>query len=389
MTAAREGELELEGREAAITGRLASMSREEAEERISRAGGRYVAMPTAATDFVIVGQGGPPLGEDGRLTQSLRRARSLQQQGAALRVLSEEEFLSALGLEERRETLRRLYTTAQLARILGVPSREVRGWVRGGLIQPARVVKRLCFFDFREVAQARTLSVLTKSGVTPARLRKSLEKLGAWLPSADRSLAQLEILELGGPVLVRTREGLAEPTGQLRLGFEAGAAPVVLAPVADEPVGWFEKGTRFEEEGELEAAALAYERALEGEDVEPEMCFNLGNVLYTLGKKEEAAGRYAEATDLDPEFVEAWNNLGNVLADLGRSAEAIRAYRRALAIQPDYADAHYNLGEALVGEGEWDGARYHWKAYLREDPASSWAAEVRERLAKLERMAPG
>jgi hypothetical protein len=138
MTAAREGELELEGRETAITGRLASMSREEAEERIAGAGGRYVAMPTRATDFVIVGQGGPPLGEDGRLTQSLRRARALQGQGAALRVLSEEEFLSALGLEERRETLRRLYTTAQLARILGVPSREVRGWVRGGLRSPRR-----------------------------------------------------------------------------------------------------------------------------------------------------------------------------------------------------------------------------------------------------------
>ena len=76
---------DLAGAEVAVTGRLASMSRDEAHARIQEVGGRVVDQPRSGTNFLVVGQGGPPLGEDGRLTNSLREAHSLLGCGTGVR----------------------------------------------------------------------------------------------------------------------------------------------------------------------------------------------------------------------------------------------------------------------------------------------------------------
>jgi len=392
----------LAGKEVAITGRLASMSRAEALERIASAGGTYVSVPRPTTALLVVGQDGPPLDERGRPTQSLLRGRAIVGRGGVLRIVSEEEFLAELGETGRRDGLQRLYTTQQLSRILEVPAGQIRTWVRHGLIRPVQVVRRLCFFDFRQVASARTLARLTREGVTPARIRKSLEALAGWLPEASGALAQLEVLELGGGVLVRTAEGLlAEPSGQLRLDFAGDggreAAPIQpLDPRAppfgpggpagpgstDDRDAWFELGIRLEELGRSAEAIVAYERVIELGDERPEVRFNLGNAFYALGLCAEAAHAFTRATDLDPDYVEAWNNLGNVLAELGRSDGSLDAFRCALALEPDYADAHYNMAETLANLGDYAAAREHWRAYLRQDPASPWAEVVRERLRR-------
>ena len=381
----------LHGSLVSITGRLASMSREEAVRRIDEAGARYVSSPTDATDLLVVGQGGAPLGEDGQLTISLRKAREIRARGIAIRIVREDEWLSLLGLEERQADMHRLFTSEQLARILAVPIAEVRAWVRHQLIRPVRVVNRLCYFDYPQVAGARSVNQLTQAGVSPKRIQKSLHQLATWMDAADRSPTHLEPLERAGTLLVRLEDGsLAEPTGQLRLGFERSAAAGAgthLAPAPSlhptSPDDWFERGILAEEEGRLEAAAAAYSRALEEDGARPDICFNLGNTLYGLERKPEAVDWFGRATEIDPGYVEAWNNLGNVLAELEETERAVSAYRHALAIAPEYADAHYNLAETLAGIGDLDGARRHWTAYLDQDPSSSWADEVRQRLAML------
>lgn len=374
--------------EVAITGRLASMTRAEACSRIVEAGGTYVPSPSRTTAWLIVGQGGPPLGEDGRLTHSLREARDLEAAGTGIQILPEQDFVARLGLEQRREDLQRLFTTEQLSRILGVPAARLRSWVRHELIRPVRVVRRLCFFDFPQVACAKALSQLTQTGVTPQRIRRSLEQLGAWLPEAARSLAQLEAIEQGGPLLVRTAEGqLAEPTGQLRLEFGeaepdvADAQPIALPSIDRDAEAWFEVGIDAEEAERLGDAVQAYERALARGKQDSEVYFNLGNALYGLDRKREAAQRFTQAVEDKPDYVEAWNNLGNVLSELGHGVEAVHAYRAALSIEPDYADAYYNLAETLASQGELAEARRQWLAYLERDPNSSWAREVRTRLS--------
>ena len=261
-------------------------------------------------------------------------------------------------------------------------------------------MRRLCFFDFGQVATAKALSQLAREGVTPARIRRSLEELGAWLPDARRALVQLEALEKGGPLFVRTADGrLAETSGQLRLEFEAepadGAPALAGAPASPAPAPridrtreeWFERGVAAEEDGRYDEAVEAYETTLSlGRTAEA--LFNLGNVLYAQGRKAEAAKRFLQATEIERDYVEAWNNLGNVLIEIELPSEAVQAYRRALAIEPDYADAHFNLAELLASRGELSEARRHWEAYLRQDPHSPWAREVRERLRRISDSVP-
>jgi tetratricopeptide (TPR) repeat protein len=380
----------LQGREVAFTGRLASLTRKEAAELVRAFGGVFVLSPGRRTSFLVIGQEGWPLREDGRLTRKLMRAMAFQSSGRPISIIPEEEFLSLLGLTDRRDDIRRLFTAGQLCRILEFSRDRLRLWLRAGLVHPSRTVGRLAYFDFRQVAAARTLSDLIRSGVGVDRIRRSLLALKAWNPDFDACLAQLCILEREGELLVRLEDGrVAETNGQLLFDFawtmDGNGSGGSIAPFVDfrprTPEGWFDLALRREDAGRLEEAAEAYREALLLEDRRPETYFNLGNVLYSLGRREEAAGRFRDAVALDGEYVEAWNNLGNALSDIGRADEAIEAFRRALAVEPTYPDAHFNLAEVLHGIGREDEARRHWTAYLREDPRSRWAEKVRSRLA--------
>jgi tetratricopeptide (TPR) repeat protein len=381
--------------EVAITGKLAAMSRDEAVERIQAAGGRVVAAPRATTALLVVGQGGPPLGEDGRLTHALQRAYELQDAGAGPAIVGEEQLLTRLGQEQYSSGLSRRYTTGQLARILAVAPSLIRLWVRQGLIRPAHEHARLFFFEFPQVASAKALCDLFQAGVDAARIRRSLGQLaerersggGPGAGSAARMLGQLAVLEHAGPLFVRTPDGgLAEPNGQMHFAFADSDPPRLrlLARAEERRIEeWFDIGIRAEREGRFEDAVRAYRSALARDERHPEVHFNLGNALYAVGELAEARAEFHRAVELAPDYVEAWNNLGILLGEMERPDAAIRAYRRALGLAPDYPDALYNLAETLVLRGELAEARELWLAYLRADPESPFARIVRERLAQL------
>jgi tetratricopeptide (TPR) repeat protein len=391
----------LRGKQVAIAGTMASMSREEADDLIRKCGGQPTREPGAGTAFVVVGQEGWPVGEDGRITDELERARRLQDEGAELRVIGEQEFLEMLRLagERAAETVRRLYTVTQLSRILKIPGRRIRAWVRRGLIRPARTELRLHFFDFRQMTELKTLRRLTEEGVPLTEIRASLEKLRRWFPEAEGSLGQLSKLE--GQLLTRVEGGaVAEPSGQLRLGFDLPPtapppppdpeAPVLrvvadISPVRPERVAadaedWFDRALELEEEEDLGRAVRAYEQALLQGGPDAEVAFNLGNALYALGRLDEAIVRFEQAVTIDPDYVEAWNNLGGVHADVGQWDQAIVAATRALELAPTYADPHYNLAEAYVASGRYGDARLHAARYFQHDPDSPWAERLRKDL---------
>ena len=417
----------LDHREVAFVGKLVSMTRSEAAERVAAAGGRVAREPSATTSYVVVGHAGWPLRADGHPTRALVRAREVKEQSQELSIVSETTFLQLLGLRDKVEDLERLFTTAQLSRILNVPAAQIRAWRRRDLIRPAKVARRLAWFDFREVVMARALHSLTKAGVSTARIGRSIRDLSSWLPDAQRMLTQIETYEQGKVLQIRLQDGrLADTAGQLLFDFHAqpGAQPDIrlfepaaggegdsirpFGPAADDNGAaddnrtlaglvsddgldlasagadeLFEQGVLAEDAGEWELAVRLYERALEVGAEEPEIYFNLGNALYELDRKKEAARRYLQAVEQEGDYVESLNNLGNALAETGWLNEAVQAYRRALRLEPAYADAHSNLAETLVYLGRYDEARFHWNAYLELDPSSSWAAAIRELLRNL------
>ena len=377
--------------EVSVTGRLCSMTWEQVRWLLAANGATWVRIPRETTDLLVDGQGGPPLDDEGHPTKSLLRARALQARGLSIRVIQEEEFVTLLDTEDHHGGVERLFPTPTLARILDVHPREVRAWVRAGLLVPVRQVGRLELFDFAQAAAARSVARLTAAGVAPQRIARSLSTLREWL-GGEAGAQSFELV--GEALVVRNEEGeLIEPGGQMRLDFEEPrpapeeARALELRPERDS--SWLERGIRAEERGELEDAAEAYAQSLEHEEPRAEVAFNLGNVLYTLARQDESLRAFQLATELDPKYIEAWNNLGNVLGELGRPQQAVAAYTEALELLPQYADAHYNLGEILASLGEHDRAAEHWRAYLRLDPTSSWAGEVRQRLRELERPGGG
>ena len=404
----------LRGKQVAITGRLASMTRDEAADWVRRLGGEPTRAPSRKTAIVVVGEESWSFRKGSRPPEGLERAKRLQEEGCALEVISEQRFLEMLpvGADDSPADVQRLYTTTQLSRILKVSGRRIRAWVRRGLIRPARTVHRLDWFDFRQMTELKMLRELTEGGVTVAEIRRSLRQLKRWLPQAEQSLARLAKLEGEGQLLVRVEGHLAEPSGQLRLDFgDAGpsgaAAPVEAAAAATtgesaEPAGAagpgavepaeaaepealsaeerFETAVALEEQGRFAEAAAAYELARAAGGESAEIAFNLGNVLCALGRTEEAVARFEEALEVDPQYVEAWNNLASVRAELGQWRKAIEAGCRAVDLAYDYPDAHFNLAEAYHAAGRRNEARRHARIYLKFDPRSDWASELREKL---------
>lgn len=383
----------LEGREVAITGRMIALDRQQAVRLVEELGGTYAETPGPDTSMLVLGDAGWPLRRDGRLTHHVDKARELAAQGHEVEVVTEAEFLTAVGREELGGGTQRLYTTQQLARILKVEVSQIVSWVRQGLIRPVQELYRVLYFDFPQVASAKALQGLVAAGVRTAEIRKSLQQVRSWWPNAARSIAQLGTLAEGSHLLVRLEDGaLAEADGQLHLDFgepDEAAFTGSVVPLADHAAPqtteeWFRRAVELEEAERLEEAADAYHACLLRGGPEAAACFNLGNVLYRMGRPEEAAQRFMQTVEIDGNYVEAWNNLGNALGDAGRLGRAVRAYRRALEIMPRYPDAHYNLAETLFALGEIEDARDHWRAYLDLDPTSSWAATVRTRLETTE-----
>jgi tetratricopeptide (TPR) repeat protein len=252
--------------------------------------------------------------------------------------------------------------------------------VNAGLIQPVDSRHGVAYFDFRQVADARTLCALLKAGVAPKRIRQSLDRLQRWAGGIDQPLSQLAILEKDGALLVRVGDGLAEPGGQLLLDF------------GEEPVGqsvefpadglraeqWFELGRKHEEAGRLSEAEAAYRQALLTGGPDAAYCFNLANVLYALDRKPEAAERLYQAVELEPQDPAAWYNLGKVLKSIKRLQEAKAAFLGA--VQLGDLDAHYDLADLLADLGEHNDARHYWHVYLQQDQDSACARHARSRL---------
>ena len=390
------------GERVAFTGILASMTHRQAMDLVEEHGGSAGQHVSHQTTLLVVGEEGWPLEADGRVSVKLEQARQLHDKGEPVRILSESEWLTLLGVEPRERKQQQLYTPAMLSQLLNISVHEIRRWERDGLIRAVKKVYRLPYFDFQEVTGARRLSELARSGVSLDELAAGLERLRVILPDVDRPLAQLEVLARGRRFLYRDATGLVEPSsGQRVFDFESPppcpdddeVATIPMRPAveaaspgdsinrhewkADE---WFREGCRLAEENEIDAAIEAFRLALIDEPLNPAHHFHLADVLYRDGRPEAAIERYHMAVELDHDFLEAWTQLGCLFAETGKTAAAQEAFRVALDLHPDYPDAHFHLAELLERSGQRDAAAVHWRRYLEFDQRGPWADIARQRL---------
>jgi tetratricopeptide (TPR) repeat protein len=436
----------LQGKRAALVGRLASMPKREAARLLRRHGAVLVPRADAQTNLIVLGERDLPWPEAGGPDDLLDDAMRAAFERGELEVVVESDLWQRLGLIDFEQEIHRLYTPAMLAELLDVPVAVIRRWHRRGLIVPAREVRRLPYFDFQEVATARRLAELLAAGVSPAAIEKKLGALSRYLPSIERPLAQLSVIVEGKEILLRRGDGLVEPGGQRRFDFEGGPPSAEAppprepgpptdsspeaeqasseAPAADHPstgdaderspvlsglapeifsaATWRqttptdspdadsaasakeleEMADELEIAGQLPEAADMVRAAMAAGGPTPELCFRLADLLYRLGQAHAARERYYMAIELDEDFVEARANLGCVLAETGELELAVAAFQGALAFHGDYADVHYHLARVLDRLSRFDEARGHWESFLSLAPNSPWAAEARRRLEK-------
>lgn len=402
----REREESLSGRRVMLLGRLASMSRREAERLVRAGGGEVVERTAGSADIVVasdeVGDLRRLVADGELLPDDLRQAIARGQ----IELVGEAEFWARLGLIDAAHGVERLYTPAMLAELVRVPIAAIRQWHRRGALRATREVRRLPYFDFEEVRVARKLAALLAAGCSVSTVNRRLEELARLLPDVPRPLADPTVVVKGRRLFVRRGDGLAEPSGQLLIDFDVAetqaaadgtpdAGPVAIPfiaalrggvakrsptahPAAAENLRVF--AAELEENGRVDQAVDVYRAILVSGDFTADDHFALAELLYAVGDLSAARERYYAAIELDEDFVEARSNLGCVLAELGDLGLAEAAFRGALEYHPDYADAHYHLARLLDRVNRRAEALRHWQLFMSLAPESPWADEARERM---------
>ncbi len=378
------------GERVAFTGRLASMTRREAQERVRRAGGTPTTTISGRTTMLVVGAHGWPLVRDGGVSRVLTDAEDLQAAGHTIRIVPETAFVDLLreggAPPADAEALAKSFPLERVAQLVGVTPSTVSRWEHLGLVRSNDGL-----YDFQDIVSLQLLASLMQRGVSASRIQASLTGLSGVLPGTERPLAQLKIVVAdSGELLAQIGDSLIAPDGQHYLSFDPSQDAPGDAAIAGEceprrmedpsAEAFFERALRLEEEEAYDEAADAYRRAIALCPDFSEAYFNLGNVVRLLGRLDGAAELYKLAATFDPNNELVWYNLADVQEETDQIDDAVRSLRAALDVSPDFPDAHFNLASCLELSGRKLDARTHWRRYLAFDPTSEWAEIARARL---------
>ena len=274
------------------------------------------------------------------------------------------------------------FTRADLLRILNVSEKQLGQWEKLQFV-PCLEPGTKDHYDFRDLISVRTAKQLIENGVTPERLRRSLEALHAQLTEIRSPLNQLRITSNGKDIVVEDAGSHLEPlTGQFVLTFKTGELSDKVLSMPENPAAIFSMALEYDADpSSKNKAAEAYKRVLTIDPSHIAALLNLGTIAYEKGDLENASDCFRRAVDVEPDNAVALFNLGSVLDDLGSLAEARQQLRLATRLDPSYADAHYNLAvvcEKMNAESE---AREHFVSYIKLEPTGIYAEYARKRVS--------
>jgi tetratricopeptide (TPR) repeat protein len=274
------------------------------------------------------------------------------------------------------------FTRADVLRILNVSEKQLGQWEKMEIVASLHPGTK-DYYDFRDLISVRTAKQLIENGVSPNRLRRSLQALQQKLSQIQVPLNELRIVSNGKDVLVESAGTQLEPlSGQFILNFKTRElCDKVVGMPERNAASLFALALEYDADASTRSkAAEAYDRVIALEPSHVNALLNRGMIAYEKGNLESAADYFRRALEIEPDNPVALFNLGSTLDDLGFLPEARQHLRLATRLDPHYADAHYNLAivcDKMNAERE---ARDHWAAYIKLDPAGDHADYARTRL---------
>ena len=396
-----------------FTGKLLSLSRRQAADRLREQGARLELYVTRRTTHLVVGMGGWPILEDGRVSHAVRRAEELNRIAATeagkqagefakvrpaaarpIEIVSEAEFAERAGLSIAPPCGPKTISFNKVCSLLKLPPETLRRWEQLSLVR-----SKNSQFDFQDVVSLRRLAALCNSGVRPESIHQSLSGLRRVLPNVARPLAQLEIIASHeASLLAEFGEYLIAPDGQLQWRFdevssvisgdsgdsevhraagtildfrdrsaETGAARTISVDrAADDFTAecWFQHAERLSAAEAWEPACIALRKALLKRTNYAEAYALLAEIELQQGNSNAAVELLRVAAHQSVTDARRWVRLGEALEECGRIEEAIEALDAAVEADPACGDAHFLLALCLEDCGRVAEAEPHWRAYL-------------------------
>ena len=90
--------------------------------------------------------------------------------------------------------------------------------------------------------------------------------------------------------------------------------------------------------------------------------------LFLQGDLKAAAAAFEKITEADPQNPDGWTNIGRALLQEGDTAGARKVLEKALAVSPQLARTNYFYARALKEDGDYDGAMAHLQIVLAQYP---------------------
>jgi tetratricopeptide (TPR) repeat protein len=275
------------------------------------------------------------------------------------------------------------YTRADIQRILNVSDKQLKQWEEFQFVAPL-VPGEKEFYDFRDLIALRTAKQLIEKGVSPTRLRHSLEALREKLSEVQSPLTELRIISNGKDLIVEGATGghLEPISGQFLLNFATRELLENVRMMPDRNAdGWFRQALEYDADPATRKQAIeAYERVLALHPGHIDALLNRGTLAFEDGQLEAARDYFARGVEFEPQNSVARFNLGSTLDDLGLLQEARQHLRLAVRLDPQNSDARYTLATVCDKLGSAEEAREHWLVYLRLEPASPGSEYARKRL---------
>lgn len=173
---------------------------------------------------------------------------------------------------------------------------------------------------------------------------------------------------------------------QLAAARQAPRATAVLldwlSERPDDGTAWSNLGMLYQQQGAVDDAVAAYERALANGVDNPVILNNLA-WLYLERDPQRAAELATRAYELAPTRAEIVDTYGWVLFQTGRRSEGLAALQQASIIAPRNAEITLHVAEALHLVGRDAEARPMLERLLREQPSGGFADAARQLLGRL------